>query len=176
VIREAARTVAAAAIAGAVIAWAVVRTIHRDIKPENMIRRPRTGPLWPKSTHCGPRVCHGRMKPIPILLVALAACGASSRESTIAHTIQGLDAAGATLHAYGPAHELDLVNTSTSHAAFDAALASWKKTRTELELGLEACYRALAVADSDSKLDAAVKQAVAFYASLTAAGVIGGGK
>jgi hypothetical protein len=44
VIREAARTVAAAAIASAVIAWAVARSIHRDLKPSNVIRRPRTGP------------------------------------------------------------------------------------------------------------------------------------
>ena len=44
-IRDAARTVAAAAIAVGVVAWAVVRSIHRDLKPSNMIqRRPRTGP------------------------------------------------------------------------------------------------------------------------------------
>ena len=125
------------------------------------------------------------MKPnrIPILLtlvsllaVATPACGASQRETTIAYTVQGLDAAGATLHAYGPVHEMDIVQAATSHADGDSKLASWKKTRTNLELALEACYRALAVADSDSKLKAAVSQATAFYASLAAAGVTGGGK
>jgi hypothetical protein len=113
---------------------------------------------------------------LAFVLSTSSGCGASQRETTISHAIQGLDAAGATLHAYGPAHEMDIAQHATSHADGDSKLASWEKTNSELETALEGCYRALAVAISNDTLDAAIKQVEAFYVSLAAAGVIGGGK
>lgn len=111
-----------------------------------------------------------------LLCLALVACGTSSRATTIADTVHGLDTAGAALHAYGPPHELQLAQQATSAPAGEKALADWKSLRSKLELGLEACYRALAVAEDDKKLQAATAQAAAFYADLVKAGVIGGGK
>ena len=87
-----------------------------------------------------------------------------------------LSAAGATLNAYGPPHELDLVHQSKSPAEAESKVAYWKATRTKLELGLEAALRALAVAKSEDAVTAAVQQAAAFYADLAAAGVLGGGQ
>jgi hypothetical protein len=116
--------------------------------------------------------------PVPILalVVALAACSANTRATTIAYTVQGLTAAGATLQAYGPPHELDLVHASKSPAEAESKIAYWKETRAKLWLSLEAAFRALAVAKSDDAVTAAIQQAAAFYASLTAAGVFGGGQ
>lgn len=83
-----------------------------------------------------------------ICLFALrsAACTTNARTATIEATVAAMNAASAGLAKYDEQHQTDLVNRAPDRPTLDREIQEWYSRRVALELTLDSCYRAAAVA------------------------------
>lgn len=81
-------------------------------------------------------------------LLALASCGASQREQTIASVLAATDAARDGFITWDKAHQISIVNGSTSETDAKAKLESYRSSRAKIVEAFEGMYRAIAIAAS----------------------------
>ncbi len=98
-----------------------------------------------------------------LIIIVLAACGASARERTLKSTYVTLAAAQAGFETYDREHQETIAKTATSEAAGLAQLAEYHARRAPVLDAFEIAYRTLAaaaiVSDDPKSTDAAVKAA-----------------
>lgn len=118
-----------------------------------------------------------RLRTVPLLLlvVVLAACGASSRQKAIATTLVAVNAASDSFVAYDQDHRSHIVADAKSHEQGKAALDDWDGTVAKVQVALTAAYRAIATAatlDDDHSLAGMLSAALILKTELTTLGVI----
>lgn len=107
-------------------------------------------------------------------LVALIACGASTRQKTITTTLHALDTAEAAFVDFDGKHQLELVSASTSLADGQAKLASYRKDRDKVGQTIVFAYRAVAAAaqlDDDPSVSSMIQAAALVAQELATLGV-----
>lgn len=83
---------------------------------------------------------------IPLLLVFLVACAASTRERTINATLAATDVAAASFVKLDHEKQTRIVMDSPDKASGERDLAAWRMKRNEIETGFAATYRSIAAA------------------------------
>lgn len=108
------------------------------------------------------------------LAVALAACGASARETTIRATLTSLDAAQVGFLAYDQQHQAYIVAHAADEATGAAQLADYRHKREPVEKAFIAGYQAVATAalvNDDHSLAGLLAAAVQVKEALAQLGV-----
>jgi hypothetical protein len=109
------------------------------------------------------------------LALVLSACGAGARQKTIATTLATLNAASDTFVAYDKDHRSHIVADAKSHEQGQAALNEWDGTVQTVTVGLEAAYKAVAVAatlNDDQSLASMLAAALIVKSELETLGVL----
>lgn len=117
-----------------------------------------------------------KLRPVPLLLlvVALAACGASSRQKTISTTLATVNAASDAFVAYDKDHRSHIVAEAKSHDEGQAALDAWDGTVAKVQLAIGAAYKAIATAatlNDDPSLAGMVQAALIVKTELDTLGI-----
>lgn len=109
-----------------------------------------------------------------LLLVGLAACGATAREKTINATFASLQAADDAFATYNYQHQHEVVQQATDKASVEAAVTKWRAQATGIETDLAAAFRATSAASilSTGTLDGMLKAASVILVELRALGVV----
>jgi outer membrane murein-binding lipoprotein Lpp len=109
------------------------------------------------------------------LALVLSACGAGAHQKTIATTLATLNAASDTFVAYDKDHRSEIVAKAKSHEQGQAALNEWDSTVETVTVGLEAAYKAVAVAatlNDDQSLASMIAAALIVKSELETLGVL----
>lgn len=110
-----------------------------------------------------------------VFALALAACGASARERTIATALATTNVAAATFEKFDGIHQGAIVAKATSLEEGKAALADYRKDQVKVEALLAGLYRAIATAatlEDDHSLVGIVSAAKLLQDELHALGVL----
>ena len=81
-----------------------------------------------------------------LVVLALAACGASARQKTIQGALVGVNAARDGFITWDSQHQLSIVEKATSREEAELALKDYRTRREVVKEAFEVAYRALAVA------------------------------
>lgn len=114
------------------------------------------------------------MRLIVFLVVTIASCTQSQRQSTIATTLATADAAAKAFTTYDLQHEKDLVAQASTRAQADADLTIYRSKRDPAAQAISALYRAIAVAEQlndDSSFAGMLQAALIVGQELSALGV-----
>lgn len=105
------------------------------------------------------------MRVVLLFVVALAACGPSAKQKTIATTLAATNAARDAFLLYDDTRQASIVDNATSLEEGKERLAAWREDRDEVVAAFETVYRAIAIAATDAS-DMNVAEMVALAASL----------
>ena len=126
------------------------------------------------------RLPHLRILPaLTAIVIALAACGASARQTTIRDTYLAVKAADAAFGQYDADHRAQIVAKATSHENGVALLNEWDGTADRVTRDTKAAFAAIAAAatlNDDQSLASMLSAALIIKTELETLGVIGGVK
>lgn len=108
------------------------------------------------------------------LVIALAACGASARETVIRDTYAVATTATTQLEVFSRDHEAKIVAGAKDRADGEAKLSAWRAQVAKVELARAAVYRAISAAaalNSDQSTAALLAAALLLHQELHDLGV-----